>query len=158
MGIATQTITRFSMSKGTENSWPDTNLPMMNILICYEGIFPQYSRRDGALIVLITNDSWFGNSGGPMQHLIFARFRAMENGRPLVRSARTGISAIIDARGNIIKEVPLNTAGVVTAKIGPRYSDTIYRKFGDWPLLIVLLVGAIALMRRIYIDRAARNQ
>ena len=148
LGIATQTITQFSMSKGIEAPWPKTTLPKMNILICYEGIFPKYAQRDGAFIALITNDSWFGNFGGPSQHLAAARYRAIESGKPVVRAAKTGISAIIDADGKISQAIPLNTRGVVTAKIGPRYESTVYAKLREWPLYVWIVLSGLMIYAR----------
>ncbi len=148
LGIATQTLTRFSMSKGSLYPWPDSQFPKFNILICYEGIFPKYAQREGGFIALITNDSWFGNGGGPVQHLVAARFRAIESGKPLVRSAKTGISAFVSAKGELISHVPLNTKGAITSAIGPRYDGTIYSKIRNWPLYIFLFAALIIGFRR----------
>ena len=70
-----------------------------------KGIFPEISReyvaKGSALLVNITNDAWFGDSSAPYQHLSMTVFRAVENRVPLVRSANTGITAIIDSRGHV---------------------------------------------------------
>jgi len=80
-------------------------------LICYEAIFPQESRLNGSkkaeFIVNITNDAWFGNTPGPRQHLAQARLRAVEQKRPLIRVANSGISAYIDAYGRRRAALPL---------------------------------------------------
>lgn len=77
----------------------------LGTLICYEGIFPELPRRfvdDGAqVLVNITNDAWFGATSAPWQHLVQESFRSIENRRPMVRAANTGISAFIDATGHI---------------------------------------------------------
>ncbi|MEO1705487.1 MAG: apolipoprotein N-acyltransferase, partial [Pseudomonadota bacterium] len=84
-------------------------------LICYESVFPHEvgQRALGGvrprLLVVVTNDAWFGELGGPAQHLQQAQARAIEQGLPLARSANTGISAIIDARGRILAALPLGT-------------------------------------------------
>ncbi|KAA6205126.1 MAG: apolipoprotein N-acyltransferase [Candidatus Tokpelaia sp.] len=80
-------------------------------LICYEAIFPQESRLKGnkkaEFIVNITNDAWFGNTPGPRQHLAQARLRAVEQKKPLIRVANSGISAYIDAYGREHAALPL---------------------------------------------------
>jgi len=85
-------------------------------LICYEAIFPDET-TDGTgrtkWLLNVTNDAWFGRSSGPYQHLQMARTRAVETGLPLVRAANTGISAVIDPYGRIVKELPLNETGIV---------------------------------------------
>lgn len=98
-------------------------LPPIGPLICYEAAFPAQvaveTDRPGFL-VNITNDSWFGTSAGPRQHLAAARMRAVEEGLPLVRAANTGISAIIDAHGRLLQVLGLDRQGVLTGPIpGP---------------------------------------
>ena len=89
-------------------------------LICYESIFPQdlwgLPRRP-RVILHLTNDAWFGEGAGPRQHLALARLRAAESGLPVLRSANTGISASIDARGGIREALPLNASGALDAEI-----------------------------------------
>jgi len=84
-------------------------------LICYEVIFPRYSGADkkASWLLNLTNDGWFGNSGQPRQHLDMSRFRAIEQGKPMVRVANTGISAVIDAYGRVIGSIPYNQEGVL---------------------------------------------
>ena len=79
-------------------------------LICYELIFPRHLRSAERpdFILQITNDAWFGNISGPYQHLAQARLRAVEQGLGLIRAANTGVSAVIDAKGRVIKSAPLN--------------------------------------------------
>lgn len=81
-------------------------------LICYEAIFPREIAKAGkkntSMLVNITNDAWFGNTPGPLQHLAQARLRAVELQRPLLRAANTGISAYIDSYGRIQASLPLN--------------------------------------------------
>lgn len=123
-----------------------TVLPM----ICYEAIFPQDIRtlpRPRAILHL-TNDAWFGTRSGPQQHLALARLRAAESGLPLLRSANTGISAAIDARGRVLAELPLRVRGHLDAAIPPALPPTPYLVLGDWgPLGALLLLAAATAMR-----------
>ncbi len=147
--IATKTVTTFSARKGEHRPRPDFAGPAPITLICYEGIFPAMARVDGDYIAILTNDIWFGDQAGPYQHLAAARFRAIENGLPVVRSALTGISAIINARGEILDAVPLHEKGAAQAVLGAKYQSTLYHHLGDWPFLVVSALGlAFCLARR----------
>lgn len=113
-------------------------------LICYEGVFP----RDVALvperadfILLITNDAWFGQVSGPFQHLAQARLRSAEQGLPMIRVANTGVSAMIDAHGQITAFVPLGKAGYLDAALPAALPPTLYSKTGDMPLLILMALA-----------------
>lgn len=93
------------------------HLPSFSPLICYEVIFPKQVVASGnpkpAWILNLTNDAWYGDTAGPYQHLEIARMRAIEEGVPLVRATNTGISAVIDAHGRLIKTLPYNGEGVI---------------------------------------------
>ncbi|MDA9207389.1 apolipoprotein N-acyltransferase [Octadecabacter sp.] len=122
------------------------------VLICYEGIFPeeiQTGEPRPDVLLIITNDAWFGTGTGPRQHLVQAQARAIEQGLPVVRSANTGISGIIDARGGIVASLPLNEAGFVDAQVPSALPPTLYSRVGDWPLLVLLIfAGVSALVAR----------
>jgi apolipoprotein N-acyltransferase len=90
-------------------------------------------------LVQITNDAWFGSLAGPYQHLAQARARAIEQGLPLVRSANTGISAMIDPRGRVLDELALGTAGYFDASLPPPLPRTLYATFGDLPVVAFVL-------------------
>ena len=122
--------------------------------LCYEIIFSGHvvdkAHRPG-FIFNPSNDAWFG-SWGPPQHLAQARLRAAEEGLPVLRATPTGISAVIDARGNVVKELPWRTAGVIDAVL-PASADSapLFARFGNIiPLLLgfLLIAGAIVLGRK----------
>jgi apolipoprotein N-acyltransferase len=95
-------------------------LPPIGPLICYEAAFPAQVAVETdrpALLVNITNDSWFGTSAGPRQHLAAARMRAVEEGLPVIRAANTGISAVIDSHGRVLERLGLDRQGVVVAAV-----------------------------------------
>ncbi|WP_306154141.1 apolipoprotein N-acyltransferase [Roseovarius sp. MMSF_3281] len=111
-------------------------------LICYEGVFPQDVRaapRRADVMLLVTNDAWFGENSGPYQHLAQARLRSAEMGLPMIRVANTGVSAMIDARGQITAQIPLNKAGWRDAALPPPMAPTPYARMGDLPMLAALL-------------------
>lgn len=119
-------------------------LPAFGPLICYEVIFPGDAVADEEppeWLLNLTNDGWFGTSPGPYQHLVMTRFRAAEEGLPILRAAGTGISAVIDPYGRIINSIGLNKEGAIDSGL-PRALDgtTSYARFGDlfFALLIVL--------------------
>lgn len=123
-------------------------------LICYEAIFPAnllQSPERPTWIMQITNDAWFGETAGPQQHLVQARFRAAEQGLPLVRVANTGISAVIDANGQITASIPLGQEGFLDAPLPAPHPPTLYAKTGNSPTILALLflfAAAFLLQRR----------
>lgn len=105
--------------------------PSFSVLICYEAIFSGEVLPDGGrpdYLVNITNDGWFGRSAGPYQHLDAARMRAIEEGLPVVRSANTGISAIIDAYGRTVASLPLGEDGVLDGFVPSERPMTLFQK------------------------------
>ncbi|OBZ97214.1 acyltransferase [Pararhizobium polonicum] len=85
-------------------------------LICYEAIFPGEIGNDALAanaLLNLTNDAWFGNTPGPYQHFQQARLRSVETGLPLIRDANTGISAIVNGRGEVVTGFPFGTRGFV---------------------------------------------
>ena len=122
-------------------------------LICYEAVFPQDLRaapERADWILQITNDGWFGNLAGPYQHLAQAQLRAIEQGLPLMRVANTGVTAAIDAKGRMLKSLPLNTEGWMDVDVPQALLPTFYAQWGDLPATMGLggcLLG-LALTRR----------
>jgi apolipoprotein N-acyltransferase len=105
------------------------------VLICFEIIFPDLCRRfvkNGAnFLVTITNDAWFGRTSAPYQHLSIAAFRAVENRVFIPRAANTGISAIIDPKGKILKQGDIFTEEAITGTIRLSNTKTFYTLYGD---------------------------
>ena len=133
--------------------------PPFGPLICYEVIFPGHVASDHTRpewLVNLTNDGWFGTSSGPYQHLVATRMRAVEEGLPIVRSAGTGISAVIDAYGRVVTSIPLNTRGYVDASLPAALSLTPYARWGDslFAALIVILLAKILILPSILRRRA----
>jgi apolipoprotein N-acyltransferase len=119
-------------------------------LICYEAVFPQDLRGTARAdwILQITNDAWFGTLTGPFQHAAQARLRAIEQGLPLVRVANTGVTAVYDARGRTTAALPFGSAGYLDAALPGTISATIYARFGEIPVILLLVGCGLALLRR----------
>lgn len=121
-------------------------MPPVSPLICYEVIFPEEIVAPGprpAWLVNITNDAWFGESAGPYQHFSQVRMRAVEQGLPVVRSANSGISALVDPYGRVVKSLPLNGRGIIDTKLPSPLQPTLYARLGDL-FLAFLMLAAIA--------------
>jgi apolipoprotein N-acyltransferase len=129
----------------------------LGVLICYEGIFPDISReivRNGAQVLInMTNDAWYDNTSAPYQHLAFYVFRAVETDRYVIRSSNTGISAIIDPRGRIVKKAPMFTEASLKGEFVLKDSKTFYVKHGDYFVLLSLIVLAALCVIHFFIKR-----
>lgn len=134
-------------------------LPPFTPLICYEAVFsgrvtPDAGERPQWLLN-VTNDAWFGMSTGPYQHYGTARLRAVEEGLPLVRTANTGISAVIDGYGRTVAELGLGQRGVLDAPLPVAAARTVFAMGGNaLPIILVTLAGIYAL--RSYFRRKRR--
>ncbi|HLV49226.1 MAG TPA: apolipoprotein N-acyltransferase [Aliidiomarina sp.] len=121
--------------------------------ICYEVVYSGYIKEQVKagtdMLLTVSNDSWFGNSHGPHQHLEIARMRAVEFGRPMLRSTNNGITAIIDHQGYIMQRLPQFEPAVATANVAIVTGTTWYTRFGSitaW-IIATLLLG-VSLLRR----------
>ena len=125
-------------------------------LICYEIVFPGDVAPSGeraGWIVNVTNDGWFGISTGPYQHFQQARVRAIEEGLPLARAANTGISAVVDPVGRIVKALPLGSEGVLDARLPRAIPPPLYAQLGDGPAALLIVLGLLAVVhRRFYVS------
>ena len=128
-------------------------VPAVQVLICYEALFPGVTRagarRAGlrpAWILNISNDAWFGQGSGPLQHLNIASYRAIEEGLPIVRATPTGVSAVIDAYGRIAPgaRLALGGLGVIDAPLPPALAATPFYYGGDLAFAAMLLLSGLA--------------
>jgi apolipoprotein N-acyltransferase len=113
----------------------------LSVNICYEDIFPEQIRmlmqggrnnRIPEVMFNLTNDSWYGNTVEPMEHLVLATFRSIEHRRALIRSTNTGISAIVDPVGRISHRTVQWTKASLTGRIPLMQGRTVYAVVGDW--------------------------
>jgi len=151
-GIAKLTHGEAGFSAGSgPQAFDLPNAPSVGPLICYEILFPGGvigNRRPG-WFVNVTDDSWFGPSTGPYQHLFTARARAIEEGIPVIRAANTGISAVIDPLGRTIATLGLNKFGALDAPLPAALAPTPYARFGDLGFgLLLIACGAASWMFR----------
>jgi apolipoprotein N-acyltransferase len=125
-------------------------LPTVQPLICYESLFPEFTREGAALshlhpmwIVNVSNDAWFGTGSGPSQQLNIASYRAIEEGMPMVRATPTGISAVIDAFGRVSPPGILGEGafGVIDAPLPSTFAPTPFFRFGDLPFFLMLIAS-----------------
>ena len=115
------------------------------LAICYEVAYGNAVARDArsaALLATISNDTWFGTSIGPPQHMQIARARALENGKYLIRATNNGITAIVDDQGAVVSRLPQFVASVLTGTVHANSGTTPYGRFGD---LVAMLLASIAL-------------
>ena len=119
----------------------------VGIQICYEIVFSGHvvdeaNRPD--FLFNPSNDAWFG-SWGPPQHLAQARLRAVEEGLPVIRATPTGVSAIVDARGNLVASIGLGEEGIIDRRVPPAAAPTLFARLGNLlPFLFAALLAAAA--------------
>lgn len=121
------------------------------VTVCYEAMFPRWSRRDAArgarILVNVTNDGWYKDTWGPYQHFEANRFRAIESRLSVIRSGNTGISAVIDPYGVVTSKLPLNIRGRLDADVplGDEFPDrSFYVRHGDWFGTLCMALLAVA--------------
>ena len=119
------------------------------IFVCYESIFGdevrQFALHGAEVLVNISDDGWYGDTGAPWQHLNMARMRAMENHRWLLRSTNTGITAAIDPEGRLAFEAPRHIRGAFAFPFAFEQETTFYTRHGDWFAYLCSLISLLCL-------------
>ena len=140
------------------------NNHVLSVNICYEDIFPTHvrmlmqggkDRRIPEVLFNVTNDSWYGDTIEPLEHLVLASFRSIENRRPLVRATNTGISAIVDPAGRITSRTPQWQRASLTASVPLMQGRTVYGMLGDW---LGWISGGVALFGFWRVWQAGKNR
>jgi apolipoprotein N-acyltransferase len=122
----------------------------IGVLICYEGILPfaarMYKKESAEILVNITNDAWFGSTSAPYQHLSMTIFRAVETRLYLVRAANTGISAIVDPRGQIVAKTNIFQKDALKGKVKFLNIPTFYAEYGDILVSVCFILAILCLL------------
>lgn len=118
-------------------------------IICYESIYGEfttdYVKKGANVLFIMTNDSWWGNSDGHKQLLLYGNLRAIENRRDIVRSANSGVSAFVNQKGEITAALPYETNGALLGKAKLNNELTFYSQHGDYLVRFALLIAGILL-------------
>lgn len=123
-----------------QQSYLNVNGRKAAALICYEAVYLDMVKQPGGLpqfLLTISNDTWFGESLGPLQHLQMARMRALEWGRAMVRGTNNGVSALIAPNGEIIAQTEQFKQTVLRGQIPILVGETPYARFGTMPVLVL---------------------
>jgi apolipoprotein N-acyltransferase len=148
----------FSNGTGTNIYELPKSMYNVGILICYEIIFPSKaisgSRPD--FLVNITNDAWYGNTYGPLQHLAAARVRAIEEGLPVIRAANTGISAAINQYGEYIDRLELGEEGIIDINLPIDGIKTLFSIYGNF-IYVISLSFMLMLAKFTFISKTSKK-
>ena len=146
-------VTTFDMKAGADTQ-PlldgGPSIGKIGATICFESSYPRFLReqvrRGAGLLVISTDDAWFGRTAAARQHSAIAAVRAAEADRYLVRSAATGVSQVIAPTGQVLAEAGLFRPAVVAAPVQSRSTVTPYVRWGDWFIgFCVLLLGGVVI-------------
>ena len=116
----------------------------IGVSVCYEDAFGNEiidALPEATLLVNVSEDAWFGNSFAPHQRIQMARMRAMESGRPMLRAANTGPSVVLNHRGQTVAITPAFQVYSLTTFVQPMQGATPYVRFGNYPVIILSLIG-----------------
>ena len=123
----------------------------VGVSICYEAAFGEeiiQSFPEAQLLINVSNDAWFGDSLAPHQHLQIARVRSLESGRFMIRATNTGISALIDEKGNIVKRSGQFVKEVVTGTVIPMQGTTPFIIWGNWAVVSIIFIFLLVIYLR----------
>ncbi len=122
------------------------------VTLCYEDVYPQDMMShisQSQFMINLSNNGWYGDSFAPHQHLEMARMRALETSRELIRSTTSGISALIDSKGNVVVKGPQFKQAVINGKIQPRVGTTPYVQWGNYPIILLFIIALILFWKQL---------
>ena len=137
-----------SGSLGSENYINSflVNTSLVTPLICYESVYGDIGLGETNLLAIITNDGWWKNTAGYKQHLNYARLRAIEQRKSVVRSANTGISSVINSRGDVLQKSNWDEVVCMQANVPLINTSTFYSQFGDYIGRLSVFIAIIFLI------------
>ncbi len=137
------------MDAGQARSVFTTGGHTYGVFICYESIFGdevrQFARNGAEVLVNISDDGWYGETGAPWQHLNMARMRAIENHRWVLRSTNTGVTTSIDPSGRVAVEAPRHVRAAFVFPFGFEQGTTFYTRHGDWFAYLCAVISVLVL-------------
>jgi apolipoprotein N-acyltransferase len=141
-------------ARGTERKVFDLGGFKAGVFICYESIFPnevrQFTANGAQVLINISDDAWYGETGAPFQHLQMARMRAIENHRWILLATNNGVTASIDPFGRLVRQAPRNVQESLIAPFSPVTDMTFYSRYGDlfaWACVVISLLMTLVRLR-----------
>ncbi len=148
-------------TEGSEAKLIDTENGKIVPLVCFDSIFPEFARegcqKNGELLAIVTNDSWFYDSVGVYTHLRHSQLRSIECGKNTVRAANTGVSAFIDSKGEIIANTDPLTEDILYGNAYLSKNRTLYSFIGDIPLYISFVIAGIFILNKTRRTKNGKN-
>jgi apolipoprotein N-acyltransferase len=141
-------------ARGTDRKVFDLNGTHVGVFICYESIFPnevrEFTANGAQVLINISDDLWYGETGAPAQHLQMARMRAVENHRWILLATNNGTTASIDPFGRVVMRAPRNIRTALVVPYAPQNESTFYSRNGDvfaWICVVISLLAALVRWR-----------
>ena len=145
-------------SRGASRVPLDAGGTRLGVFICYESIFPddirQFASNGAQVLVNISNDGWYGDSGAYAQHLKQSRMRAVENNRWLLIDTNTGRTAVVDPNGRIVASAPRKTRTALQVPYALSITTTFYTRHGDWFAYLCAIISVAALFMQLLVRRS----
>jgi apolipoprotein N-acyltransferase len=146
---------------GTSRAPLNAGNTRLGVFICYESVFPgevrQFAEQGAQVLVNLSNDGWYGDSGAYAQHLNQTRMRAIENDRWILSATNTGVTASIDPYGRTVARLPRKERGALVAPYALTAVTTFYTRHGDWFAWLCAIISAGALVTRFAFSRKAKG-
>jgi apolipoprotein N-acyltransferase len=147
---------------GASRALLDTGSARLGVFICYESVFPgevrEFADQGAQVLVNLSNDGWYGDSGAYAQHLNQTRMRAIENNRWLLSATNTGVTASIDPYGRTVARLPRKERGALVAPYALTSVTTFYTRHGDWFCWLCAIISAGALITRFVIRKEKKAE